>query len=61
MISTREPRVNGVRLHYTVVENAHGGVVANCGHFIPEEQPEELARLLSAFWAETAQQKLMQP
>ena len=39
----------------TVAENVQGGVLANCGHFIPEEQPEELVRLLSAFWAETAQ------
>jgi len=35
----------------TVVENVQGGVVPDCGHFIPEEQPEELVRLLTAFWA----------
>lgn len=44
----------------TVAENVQGGVVANCGHFIPEEKPVELVRLLTAFWAGTAQQKSMQ-
>jgi pimeloyl-ACP methyl ester carboxylesterase len=38
----------------TVAENVQGGVVAHCGHFIPEEQPEELVRRLSAFWAGAA-------
>ncbi len=38
----------------TVAGNVRGGVVAHCGHFIPEEQPAELVRLLSAFWADIA-------
>ncbi len=33
-------------------ENVRGGVMANCGHFIPEEQPEATARLLAEFFAE---------
>lgn len=32
--------------------NVRGGVVANCGHFIPEEQPEAAARELTAFFDE---------
>ena len=31
-------------------EDVRGGVVANCGHFIPEEQPEVAARELAAFF-----------
>ena len=30
----------------TYAEEVRGGVVANCGHFIPEEQPEAAAREL---------------
>ena len=30
--------------------DVRGGVVANCGHFIPEEQPEAAARELAAFF-----------
>lgn len=33
-------------------EDVRGGVVANCGHFIPEEQPEAAARELAAFFGE---------
>ena len=33
-------------------EDVRGGVVANCGHFIPEEQPEAVAQELSAFFGE---------
>jgi len=29
-----------------------GGVIENCGHWMPEEQPEELLRQLTAFFAE---------
>lgn len=29
--------------------DVRGGVIANCGHWIPEEQPEELLRRLLAF------------
>ena len=32
--------------------DVRGGVVANCGHFIPEEQPEAAARELAAFFGE---------
>ncbi|WP_428391371.1 alpha/beta fold hydrolase [Lichenicoccus sp.] len=31
-------------------DDLRGGVVANCGHFIPEEQPEAAARELAAFF-----------
>jgi len=31
-------------------DDVRGGVVANCGHFIPEEQPEAAARELAAFF-----------
>ena len=34
------------------VEGVRGGVVANCGHFIPEEQPEAAARELASFFGE---------
>lgn len=30
--------------------DVRGGVIANCGHWIPEEQPEELLRRLLAFF-----------
>lgn len=33
-----------------VARNATGGVVQDCGHFIPEEKPAELARRLLAFF-----------
>jgi pimeloyl-ACP methyl ester carboxylesterase len=29
-----------------------GAVIAECGHFVPEEQPAELNRLLLEFFAE---------
>ncbi len=32
-----------------VALQVEGGSVADCGHFIPEEQPEQLARLLRVF------------
>ena len=32
-----------------VAENVRGVVVADCGHFVPEEKPEELAQLLLQF------------
>ncbi|MSO90543.1 MAG: alpha/beta fold hydrolase [Acetobacteraceae bacterium] len=31
--------------------NVQGGVIERCGHWMPEEQPEELARRLLAFFA----------
>jgi pimeloyl-ACP methyl ester carboxylesterase len=33
-------------------ENIRGGVVADCGHYIPEEQPEALAARMAEFFAE---------
>ncbi|MEM7406916.1 MAG: alpha/beta hydrolase [Pseudomonadota bacterium] len=36
-----------------VAENVHGAVIADSGHFIPEEQPEQLLDLLIPFLAET--------
>jgi pimeloyl-ACP methyl ester carboxylesterase len=35
-----------------VATNVRGEVIADCGHFIPEEQPEILARMLLDFFAE---------
>lgn len=35
-----------------VADNVRGEVFADCGHWIPEEQPERLARLLLEFFAE---------
>ena len=34
----------------TVAANVQGGAVAGCGHFIPEEKPEELVARLRQFW-----------
>ncbi|MEO1190543.1 MAG: alpha/beta hydrolase [Pseudomonadota bacterium] len=34
-----------------VADDVRGAVVENCGHFVPEEQPEELAALLLTFFA----------
>lgn len=33
-------------------DDVRGGVMANCGHFIPEEQPEATARILADFFAD---------
>ena len=33
-----------------VAESVVGGVIAECGHWIPEEQPEQLAKQLNAFF-----------
>jgi pimeloyl-ACP methyl ester carboxylesterase len=32
-----------------VANHAEGGAIADCGHFIPEEKPEELAQRLREF------------
>ncbi|GJD53979.1 Soluble epoxide hydrolase [Methylobacterium crusticola] len=32
-------------------EHVEGGVIAECGHFIPEEKPEELSERMLAFFA----------
>ena len=42
----------------TLVEKVHGGAAQHCGHFIPEEQPDVLVRLLSEFWTKTAHQRV---
>lgn len=34
-----------------LAEHIEGGVLDDCGHYIPEEKPEELARLLRDFFA----------
>jgi pimeloyl-ACP methyl ester carboxylesterase len=34
-----------------VAVDVRGGVVENCGHWMPEEQPAELLRQLLAFFA----------
>lgn len=33
-------------------EDVRGGVIENCGHYIPEEQPEILAQRMLAFFEE---------
>jgi pimeloyl-ACP methyl ester carboxylesterase len=33
-------------------EDVQGGVIDNCGHYIPEEQPEILAQRMLAFFVE---------
>jgi pimeloyl-ACP methyl ester carboxylesterase len=38
-----------------VAENITGVVVTNCGHFIPEERPDEVVRQIQAMARETAQ------
>jgi pimeloyl-ACP methyl ester carboxylesterase len=35
-----------------VAENVTGGIIPNCGHYIAEEQPDELLRRLNAFFSE---------
>ena len=46
----------GDALHATVAalgDHAHGGAIAGgCGHFLPEECPDELAAAILAFWRE---------
>lgn len=37
-----------------VAENVSGGVIANCGHFIPEEAPEELVKRFEEFASRVA-------
>jgi pimeloyl-ACP methyl ester carboxylesterase len=39
-----------------VAVDVTGGVVAACGHWMPEEQPEELARRLREFFRWTSTQ-----
>ena len=34
-----------------LAENLEGGVLEDCGHYIPEEKPQELARLMLDFFA----------
>jgi pimeloyl-ACP methyl ester carboxylesterase len=35
-----------------LAENVSGGIILQCGHYIQEEQPEELVRRLNAFFSE---------
>lgn len=35
-----------------LAEHVCGGIIPQCGHYIPEEQPEELVRRLSAFFSQ---------
>jgi len=35
-----------------LAQHVSGGIIPQCGHFIPEEQPEELLRRLNAFFSE---------
>jgi pimeloyl-ACP methyl ester carboxylesterase len=35
-----------------LAENVSGGIIPQCGHYIAEEQPEELVRRLNAFFSE---------
>ena len=35
-----------------LAENLRGLVFENCGHFVPDEQPERLARELETFFGE---------
>ena len=34
-----------------LARDLRGGVLADCGHYLPEEQPRELARRMLAFLA----------
>ena len=36
-----------------VAENVEGGVIADCGHFVPEERPEEIVRHVLALTKKT--------
>jgi pimeloyl-ACP methyl ester carboxylesterase len=36
-----------------VAENAEGGVIADCGHFVPQERPEEIVRHVLAMTKKT--------
>ncbi|MEH2273546.1 MAG: hypothetical protein V7K40_01615 [Nostoc sp.] len=33
-----------------IADDVHGGMVAHCGHFLPEEQPVAVARELATFF-----------
>jgi pimeloyl-ACP methyl ester carboxylesterase len=39
-----------LRTFQGVADRVEGGAVERCGHWIPEERPAELARLVAAFW-----------
>lgn len=46
---------NGVlRACRKLANDVRGGVIEGCGHWIAEEQPEELTRVLLAFFEEAA-------
>jgi pimeloyl-ACP methyl ester carboxylesterase len=33
-----------------LADDVQGGVIADCGHWMPEEQPEELLRRMRSFF-----------
>jgi len=35
-----------------IATDVRGGIVANCGHFLPEEQPDAVVKELDAFLGE---------
>jgi pimeloyl-ACP methyl ester carboxylesterase len=35
-----------------VAVDADGGTIPDCGHWVPEEKPQELADLLRSFWSQ---------
>jgi pimeloyl-ACP methyl ester carboxylesterase len=37
-----------------VAENVEGRVIADCGHFVPEERPEEIVRQVLTMTKKTA-------
>ena len=37
-----------------VAQDVEGGVIADCGHFLPEERPEEVVRQVLAMAAKAA-------
>jgi pimeloyl-ACP methyl ester carboxylesterase len=40
-----------------VCENVEGGVIADCGHFVPQERPEEIVRHVLALEKKTKMTK----
>jgi len=39
----------GIAMQKIAVNNVQSASIANCGHYIPEEQPEELLKLIIPF------------
>jgi pimeloyl-ACP methyl ester carboxylesterase len=40
-----------------LAENVSGGIILQCGHYVQEEQPEELVRRLNAFFSEEEKER----